>query len=81
MNSSLLPVLLIHVGKKKDDPDSPSYVPTIFGSKAGQKERSSQRRYEAVKRRRERKDEAERRESMQQAPETSPDVPGGGDQW
>ena len=40
------------IGKKHDDPESPGYVPSIFGNEPGRRERNSLRWYEAVKRRR-----------------------------
>ncbi len=54
------------IGKKQDDPDSPSYVPYIFGTKPGVKEICQQRRYEAVKRRRDRRADVPTHAVMQQ---------------
>lgn len=65
------------IGKKHEDPESPSYVPTIFGKEPGRRERNSQKRYEAVKRRREKKVEVIQQASTteeEQIPETSSDV-------
>ena len=69
------------VGEKSDDPQSPAYVPSIFGT--GSRSTSDdcvtdlvhaqqQRRYEAVIRRQQKKDEAEAAEALLQIACTSP---------
>ena len=69
------------VGEKSDDPQSPAYVPSIFGT--GSRSTSDdcvtdlvhaqqQRRYEAVIRRQQKKDEAEAAEALLQITCTSP---------
>ena len=47
------------IGKKSDDPQSPSYVPSIFGANDSRKYEQQQRRYEALERRRQIKEQAE----------------------
>ena len=46
-------------GEKNDDPQSPSYVPSIFGANDNQKYEQQQRRYESLERRRHIKEQAE----------------------
>ena len=47
------------IGKKSDDPQSPSYVPSIFGANDSRKYEQQQRRYEALEHRRQIKEQAE----------------------
>ena len=50
------PLPLSLVGEKSEDPQSPSYVPSIFGSTTPTKSRQQLRRYESLKCRRQRKE-------------------------
>ena len=55
----------VYVGKKNDDPESPAYIPSIFGTREGTAAKDSQRlrRYEAVQRRRKKREENDNTES------------------
>ena len=50
---------MLLIGKKSGDPQSPSYVPSIFGVNDSQKYEQQQRRYTALERRRQIKEQAE----------------------
>ena len=64
---------------KKDDPQSPSYVPSIFGAKNSQKYEQQQRRYEVLEHRRQKKEQVEDRDYPQRLPRSRVIVVGNSD--